>query len=176
MNHQLYETWLLEDQALNAEQRRELILHVRECRTCAALEYSNFALRATPAIPATAGFTNRFQARLVRQRAIERRKILINTTLLSIAAISLLILWIYPYIPFLMHASPEHILSAWTESLTWIGTAVRTSGIIARTVFNLTFTFAPGYVEMLGFTFIISLTAVWVSSVQKVRARANSTE
>jgi len=74
MNHQPFETWLLDEQSLTNEQKRELDAHLRTCTHCTALAETRLALRAKRMASPVEGFTSRFQARLAAQRVLERRK------------------------------------------------------------------------------------------------------
>jgi hypothetical protein len=74
MNHQPFETWLLEQQPLSVEQKRELQSHLRTCDHCTALAETGLALHSAHMISPAAGFTARFQARLEARRIAERRR------------------------------------------------------------------------------------------------------
>ena len=62
MNHQPFETWLLEDKLINPEQRRELHSHLRTCACCAALLETGKALSSAKMMSPALGFPSRFQA------------------------------------------------------------------------------------------------------------------
>lgn len=74
MNHQPFETWLLNEQPLTNEQKRELNAHLRVCMDCANLAETGTILRAKRMAVPDAGFTIRFQTRLAARRALERRQ------------------------------------------------------------------------------------------------------
>ena len=64
MNHQPFETWLLDDKVLTAAEKRELNSHLRTCKTCSALAETGLALRSARAVSPAPGFALRFQHRL----------------------------------------------------------------------------------------------------------------
>ena len=65
MNHLPFENWLLNDMPVTLEQQRELELHVRKCSYCSALAETGRMLKSTKMVSPAAGFTARFQARLL---------------------------------------------------------------------------------------------------------------
>ncbi len=78
MGHQPFETWLLEEDVLTAEQRQELVAHLTVCKDC--LELQN-ALTATSALLYTsrevspaAGFTQRWIQDLPRRREAQSKQ------------------------------------------------------------------------------------------------------
>jgi hypothetical protein len=74
MNHQPFEFWLLEDQPLDAEQKRELQDHLRSCTRCSALSETGLAFHTVRSVGPAAGFTHRFQGRLAAYKLAERRR------------------------------------------------------------------------------------------------------
>ena len=82
MEHQPFEDWLLADQPLPPEKKRELQSHLRECSQCSALAEVNLSLRAAKLATPPAGFTSRWQSRLATQRKSQRRRQLIGSVIL----------------------------------------------------------------------------------------------
>ncbi|NJC95446.1 MAG: hypothetical protein FIB03_03750 [Anaerolineae bacterium] len=74
MKHQPFEDWLLNEEPITPEQRRELDAHLRSCAYCAALVETGKALRSVRMASPADGFTARFQARLAEQKLVERRR------------------------------------------------------------------------------------------------------
>ena len=74
MNHQPFETWLLEEQPLNIEQKRELKAHLQTCKYCNALFETGLALNSKKMVSPAAGFTARFEKRLIAHHIAERRR------------------------------------------------------------------------------------------------------
>lgn len=89
MNHQPFETWLLNEQPLTTEQKRELDSHLRTCTHCTALVETGIALRNKRMVAPAVGFTTRFQTRLAAQRVIERRKRFLGVILFTLVGLTL---------------------------------------------------------------------------------------
>ena len=89
MNHQPYESWILDETTLSLAEQRQMKDHLDSCAACRKLATGWIAARrsmraAPPARPAP-GFTGRFQARLAERRALQhqlqaRRFVLITST------------------------------------------------------------------------------------------------
>jgi hypothetical protein len=79
MNHQPFETWLLEDRrSLSEEQQQSLQQHLEVCSDCRALrgKWQEVAqeLRLTPMVAPRPGFARRFQAGMAERRVREQRR------------------------------------------------------------------------------------------------------
>ena len=117
MNHQPFESWLLDDKYLSATEKRELASHLRDCRTCTALAETGLALRSAKVTSPAAGFTLRFQQRLAAQKVAERRRKLWG---LIIPSLRLLLKFLARVISFFLEPSgifcdlmvPEIVVSA----------------------------------------------------------------
>jgi hypothetical protein len=90
MNHRPFEDWLLDDQPLNPQQKRDLQTHLRICSSCSAIAESNLALRITQMLPPVAGFAERFQLRLETRRREQRWRQIIGTVVLVLGGLGLL--------------------------------------------------------------------------------------
>ncbi|MCJ7433051.1 MAG: hypothetical protein MUO77_06145 [Anaerolineales bacterium] len=73
MNHQPFETWLLEEKTVSPEQKRMLQSHMKICKYCTALYETGVALYSKPMVAPAPGFTARFKKRLAAQHVAERR-------------------------------------------------------------------------------------------------------
>lgn len=98
MNHQPFETWLLKEQSLNPEEQRALQTHMRECSHCTALAEVNLALKSVKMAAPSAGFAQRFTARLETQRMAERRNRIIGITILVLGGLTLFGASALPYL------------------------------------------------------------------------------
>ena len=98
MNHQPFETWLLDDKILTPAEKRELNSHLRECKTCTALAETGLVLRSARVVAPAPGFALRFQHRLEAQKLAERRQKLWGVIVLIVSAISLIGFFIAPYV------------------------------------------------------------------------------
>jgi len=90
MNHQPFETWLLEEQPITPEQKRELQSHLKICKYCTALHETGMALQLKQMATPAPGFTARFQKRLAAQRVAERRYKFWGLIVLILGGIALL--------------------------------------------------------------------------------------
>ncbi len=77
MGHQPFETWLLEEETLTAEQRQELAAHLMACTACLELQNALIASSAflhtiAPVSPAE-GFTQRWKDKLALRRIVENK-------------------------------------------------------------------------------------------------------
>jgi hypothetical protein len=90
MNHRPFEDWLLEDRPLSGQEQRELQLHLRTCRSCAAIAESNLALHSTHWASPPPGFADRFNRRLASWRARQRWYQLFGTLVLVIGGLAIL--------------------------------------------------------------------------------------
>jgi hypothetical protein len=109
MNHQPFESWLLDDKPVTSRQKLELDAHLRICSYCNALAETGQALRSVKKVSPAAGFAVRFQARLARQREVERRRRLWGAILFTFGGLVML-LWI---------AAP-YLASFFAAPATWI--------------------------------------------------------
>lgn len=105
MNHQPYETWILEESGLTTAQKRELSAHLEDCQKCTKLEKSWRTARqqvnSMPAVDAPSGFSQRFQASLPLRRRIQElrqaRILLISLITTAIAIFIALGIFILPH-------------------------------------------------------------------------------
>ena len=112
MNHQPFEDWLLNDKNLTSTEKRELDLHLRTCVHCTALSATGLALRSANVIAPAAGFTLRFQQRLVAQKIAERRRKLWGILVLIVGGAGLLSWFAAPYIYAFISSPAEWITTA----------------------------------------------------------------
>ncbi len=78
MGHQPFETWLLEEETLDGEQRRELAAHLLVCAECLSLQNglaASSALFRTAQLKSPApGFTQRWKESLAQRRELLNRR------------------------------------------------------------------------------------------------------
>ncbi|MBN2118866.1 MAG: hypothetical protein JW730_20020 [Anaerolineales bacterium] len=98
MNHQPFEGWLLDNKPIDLKQKFELDAHLRTCRYCTALAETGQALRSVKRVSPVAGFTRRFQARLVVQKAADRRRRFWGAVLLTFGGLAMLLAIAAPYL------------------------------------------------------------------------------
>jgi hypothetical protein len=78
MSHQPYETWLVTDEPLDSQQQASLTEHLRDCRHCQQLKTGwgqvEGILKTRTFRHPTAGFTERWQARLRSLRVRDQKR------------------------------------------------------------------------------------------------------
>lgn len=78
MDHQTIKSWILDDIALNDEERSKLSDHLAECADCATLmknlEAALQIVRSAPEITAPSNFSKRFSASLATRKREEEKK------------------------------------------------------------------------------------------------------
>jgi hypothetical protein len=109
MNHRPFEDWLLEDQRLTSDEKRELQAHLRVCTSCAAIAESNLALHSTRMISPVEGFASRFEVRLIEHRKATRIRQIIGTTIFILAGLALLYWFASPFIQEVMRSPADWI-------------------------------------------------------------------
>lgn len=113
MNHRPFEDWLLDDQPLSPQQKRDLQAHMITCTSCSAIAESNLALHAARQLRPAPGFTDRFGLRLAARRREQRWRMVAGTLVLVFGGLGLLY-WL---------AGPM-IQSALQSPATWIATGI----------------------------------------------------
>jgi hypothetical protein len=166
MDHRPFEDWLLENQPLNADQKRQLNTHLQTCSTCTAIAEVNLALKsARMAVPA-AGFSDRFQLRLATRKVVLRRRNFWGFSLLTISVLGIMVWISWPVLKDLV-LSPVNLLASWFSSLVsfWASLqAIVRAGMVLIKV-------APGFVPTYIWTVILfaagGWSLVWVVSLMK---------
>ena len=164
MNHRPFEDWLLNDQSLTNEEKRELQTHLLDCPHCTALTEVNLELRSVKMASPAAGFTARFQTRLAAQRVLERRNRLIGALILVAGGIGLLGWYAGPVI-FQFLGNPAGWIAALVNfflTLLDMGRAIGDIGSILLRVL-------PGFIPPFGWMVILSafsgLVLLWTVSL-----------
>ncbi len=164
MNHQPFETWLLEEQSTTSEQKRELQSHLKICKYCNALYETGVALHSNQMASPAPGFTARFKKRLVAQRVVERRHRFWGLIVLILGALALLFGLAGSTLLSIVN-SPAEWLTLGIGYLLFIITSLQ-----AFTEFGLVLLrVAPDFIPPLGWMVIISAIAgfslLWTISI-----------
>lgn len=167
MDHRPYEEWLLNDERLTPDQDRDLRVHLRNCPECAALARGNLALRSAPVTAPPAGFTLRFQIRLIAQRKVERRRSLIGLSLLAIVGMSSLFWLLFPYLSYLM-LPPAQLASLWFGNLVYLAMTARAFGALGNTLLNVLVSLVPSYVWLLSMLLLGGTGFLWTVSFRRI--------
>ena len=166
MNHRPFEDWLLQDQPLTPEQKRELQSHLRACTSCTAIAESNLALHSKQMAAPAAGFTKRFQARLIQRRREQRWRQVIGSLVLVIGGVGLLYWLAGPLVQDMMRSPAEWITAIvgyFLFILTSIEALSEVGWVLLRVVPN--FISPSGWIVLV---FMVSgLTVLWMLSMRR---------
>lgn len=164
MNHQPFETWLLDELNLTATQKQELNTHLRVCKTCTALAQTSLVLRSAKVIEPNAGFTLRFQEKLAIQKIVERRKKLWGAIVLTLSGIGLTAWFVLPYLVTFASAPIEWLTTA-VSYILFIFTSLQAFTEIIQVFTRVIPNFIPAYVWMIIFSAIAGFSLLWTISI-----------
>jgi hypothetical protein len=170
MNHQPFETWLLDDKHLTTTEKGELNTHLRVCKTCSALAETGLVLRSAKIIEPTTGFALRFQEKLAIQKIAERRKKLWGLLVLTISGISLLTWFATPYLTTFLSAPIEWVTAA-IGYLLFIFTSVQAITEVLQVFTRVLPNFIPPYVWMIVFSGMAGFGLLWSVSIWRFTKR-----
>jgi len=114
MNHQPFEGWLLNEEPITPEQKKDLDQHLSTCDYCNALAETGRVLRSVKMVSPTEGFSARFRARLAEHKIADRRRKLWGAGLFLLGGLSLLLWFAGPSI-LNIAASPENWIATLVE-------------------------------------------------------------
>lgn len=167
MDHRLFEGWLLEDKALNREERSALQDHLHNCPDCTALAEVNLVLRKVRPSEPAAGFMDRFQVRFKVERRRRRIRQVVGIGFLGLGALALLLWAAFPLL-LAAGASPSGVLSEWMLSLSRLFMNLRAAGQALKVIWNVVPGFIPGYVWTLIICALGGFGLLWVASLKKL--------
>ena len=166
MDHRPFEDWLLDNQPLTTDQKRQLNTHLRTCSSCAALAEVNLALKSVRVAAPAAGFTDRFQVRLAAKKQALRRRNFWGFVVLTLSVLGIFVWVSWPVLRDLFQ-SPVNLLSSWMSSLVsfWASLqAILRAGLVL-------FKVAPGFIPVYIWAIILfaagGWSMVWVVSLMK---------
>jgi hypothetical protein len=164
MNHQPFETWLLEDKLISPEQRRELHSHLRTCAYCAALLETGKALSSVKMISPALGFTARFQARLAAHKVADRRRRFWGAILFVAGGLAILMWVAGPYLASFL-ASPATWISALVEWGIYLVTTLQAMAEAGSVLWHV----VPGFVSPFAWMVLLSafagISLLWSVSI-----------
>jgi hypothetical protein len=164
MNHRPFEDWLLDDQPLTPQQKRDLQSHVLNCSSCAAIAESNLALHTTRRLQPAAGFTERFQTRLAVRRREQRWQQIIGTLVLVLGGLGLLY-WLAGPLILEAFSSPAAWLTAAVSYFLFILTSIQVMGEVSTIVLRIVPNFIPPAILILVASIGCGLGLLWVNSI-----------
>lgn len=170
MNHQPFEDWLLNDRQIDPKQKLDLDAHLRVCSYCAALVETGKALRSVKKVSPVAGFSTRFQARLARQRVVERRRRLWGAVLFTLGGLAILMWLAWPYLAsfFASPASGITSLVGWGVFLVTTLQALFRAGSVMLGVIP---GFLPPFVWMVLVSALAGISLLWSVSIWRFTRR-----
>lgn len=164
MNHQPFESWLLDDKYLSAAEKRELAAHLRDCRTCTALAETGLALRSTKVASPAAGFTLRFQQRLAAQKVAERRRRLWGLIVLIVSGAGLVSWFAAPFV-YAFISAPVQWLTAAVGYFLFMFTSLQAFSEIVKVLSGMVPSFVPPYAWMVLVSTLGGLGLIWIVSI-----------
>jgi hypothetical protein len=164
MNHQPFEFWLLDEQPITPEQKRELQSHLKICKYCTALYETGVALHTKQMAQPTPGFTVRFKKRLAAQHVVERRRRLWGLITLVLGATAL-VLGLTGSTLLSIVNSPAEWLTLGIGYLLFIITSLQAVAEFGLVLLRV----VPGFISPLGWMMIFSAVAgfslLWTISI-----------
>ena len=170
MNHQPFEEWLLNDEPITPEQKRELDLHLRSCDYCSALAETGKVLRSVVMASPAEGFTARFQARLAEHKRADRRRKLWGAGFFLIGGISLLLWFAGPSILSFL-SSPENWIVTFVEWGVFLITTLQALTQAGEVLLHVIPGFLPPFAWMVVVSGFAGISLLWSVSIWRfVRA------
>jgi hypothetical protein len=166
MDHRPFEGWLLNNQALAADEKRQLDAHLQGCNSCSALAEVNLALKSVRMAAPTAGFADRFQVRLAAQKKALRRRNFWGFLLLTLSVLSILTLIIWPVLTSLLQ-SPLDLPAAWIGSLLSFWSVLVAMAQAGWVLFKVVPDFVPAYIWTVILFAACGWSLLWVFSLIK---------
>lgn len=170
MNHQPFETWLLDDKVLNPTEKRELTSHLRECKNCSALAETGLALRSSHVVAPAPGFTMRFQQKLAVQKAAEQRRRLWGLIVLILSGVGLLGWFLAPVLISIATSPVEWLISA-AGLLLFVFTSLQAFGEIVTVIARMLPDFLPPYMWMVILSGLAGMGLLWAVSIWRFARR-----
>jgi len=166
MDHRPFENWLLNNQTLSADERRELNAHLQDCPSCTALAEVNLALKTAKMVAPTAGFTERFQLRLEAQKQALRRRNFWGFSLLTLSVLGGLVSVCWPVFKSII-ASPVNWLASWLATAVSIWASLEALFQGGRVILKVIPDFIPIYVWIILLLVAGGWSLLWVFSIMK---------
>ncbi|HEY5903641.1 MAG TPA: hypothetical protein VIU39_13890 [Anaerolineales bacterium] len=167
MNHQPFETWLLEEQRLSLEDKRELDAHLRECTRCTSLAETGLALHSARMAAPAPGFTVRFQQRLEAHRLAERRRRFFGVILFAVSGLGLAG-WLAAPLAAQIAASPLQWISLLFGYFLFIKTSMQALIEVGAVLLRVAPGFMPAYFWMVLASGAAGAALLWAVSLWRL--------
>lgn len=164
MNHQPFETWLLDDKHLTSAEKQELNSHLRVCKTCSALAETGLVLRSAKVAAPSTGFTLRFQEKLAIQKIAERRRKLWGLIVLVLSGVSLITWFASPYLLTFL-AAPVEWVTAMVGYALYIFTSLQAFTEVLQVFTRVIPNFIPAYAWMIILSALAGFGLLWTISI-----------
>ena len=173
MNHQLYETWILDEHPVTDSEKFELETHLKECPSCSRLAESwgkvNRSLKSAPQATAPAYFMRNWKANLeIRKYELERRRKRNLGLILGIAGTILVFVLIAVAVPGISLISISVALL--TSVVNLLGNLAELWALITRSIARVPSGTLIGISVVLGSWFVFASIA-WGVSIYKLLTR-----
>jgi hypothetical protein len=166
MDHRPFEDWLLNNQILAADEKRQLNVHLQVCSSCTALAEVTLALKSVKIAAPSDGFADRFQVRLSARKQALRRRHFFGFLLLTLSVLSVLTLIGWPLITSLVR-SPVDLLASWLGSLLSFFASLEAMAHAGMVLFRIAPGFIPAYVWTVTLFAACGWCLLWVFSLIK---------
>jgi hypothetical protein len=166
MDHRPFEGWLLDNEPLAADEKRQLDAHLQVCCSCSALAEVAVALKSVKMAAPAAGFTERFQVRLASQKKALHRKNFWGFLLLTLSGLSVLIIIAWPVITGMLH-SPVDLMASWLGSLLSFWASLNAMAHAGAVLYRIVPDFIPAYIWTVVLFAAGGWSLLWVFSLIK---------
>ena len=172
MNHQQFETWILQGSDLKKEHQRELHLHLKGCSQCQgfyqAVHQLGHLFKTTPEPTPAPNFSTRWLARIERQEK-RRTRVILGITLFVITLATMLLL---SAVGFELSSVEDFFPQMMLELVTFVANGIvllsQTSNILSPIVRVGIKYLSPLW--LYAFTFSLSgITAAWIIKSLHIR-------
>ena len=164
MNHQPFETWLLEDKLITPEQKHELHSHLRNCSYCSALLETGKALSSVKMVSPATGFSSRFQTRLAPRKVADRRRRFWGSILFVTGGLAILMWVVGPYLASFF-ASPATWISALIEWGVFLITTLQAMAQAGSVLLNIVPDFFSPFAWMILLSALAGIGLLWSVSI-----------
>jgi hypothetical protein len=166
MDHRPFEDWLLSEENLNPQQKRDLVAHLQTCQSCSAVAAVNRAFHSVRQAEPAAGFGNRFQVRLAAQRKTVRQRNVVGFSLLVLSVIGLFLGITWPVLKAAVE-SPVDLLGSWLSTLTNLWVSLQVLFRAGSVLFRVAPGFVPGYIWAILVFALTGWSVAWALSLRK---------
>ena len=167
MNHQPFETWLLDDQPLSSDQKRELESHLRSCTHCGALAETGLALHARRMASPAPGFSDRFRARLEAQRIAERRRNLWGVILFTLSGLGL-VAWLLAPLLNRIASSPAEWITLIVGYLLFVAASLQALVEVGFVLLRVAPGFVPPVLWLVPVSAVAGTALLWTVSIWRL--------